>query len=309
MTPSFSTSSGAQPAGFLSSPCGPSSGGTVSERPMMSTTASTASLLPMPMSGRPPSPKASSALVSRTTRSPTFLPITASRRNGRTSSDISTDCGAPSLVQVVCACFSVKPLPIHQLAFTVSPSATFSPSPSTRTSVSSFEPSRRPSKVTFGSEPCLPSIVTELRDAPPSSVSLEPEPQAASPSMLRARTPLRAAERTRDTDSPVRSVGVARTPYPAHPTPTAATPLLWSHGVGARPGTVGSHAVDEALHPLVVRLERVLAQHRALGLVVELEVHPVDGEVAAALLGAPDELAPQARTRVLRRHALGLEDL
>src|SRR6478735_2602425 len=56
-----------------------------------------------------------------------------------------------------------------------------------------------------------------------------------------------------------------------------------------------SHAVDEALHPLVVGLERVLAQHRALRLVVELEVHPVDGEVTTPLLRAPDELATQAR--------------
>src|SRR4029079_2852419 len=54
-----------------------------------------------------------------------------------------------------------------------------------------------------------------------------------------------------------------------------------------------SHAVDEALHPLVVRPERVLAQDRPLGLVVELEVHPVDGEVASALLGLADELAAQ----------------
>ena len=42
---------------------------------------------------------------------------------------------------------------------------------------------------------------------------------------------------------------------------------------------------DQLLDPLVVRLERVLAEHGALGLVVELEVHPVDGEVAPALLG------------------------
>ena len=39
--------------------------------------------------------------------------------------------------------------------------------------------------------------------------------------------------------------------------------------------------------------EGVLAEHGPLRLVVELEVHPVDGEVAAAFLGAPDELAPE----------------
>src|SRR6266571_417247 len=40
------------------------------------------------------------------------------------------------------------------------------------------------------------------------------------------------------------------------------------------------HPRDELLDPLVHRAERVLAQDRPLGLVVQLEVHPVDGEVA-----------------------------
>src|ERR1044071_5955736 len=61
-----------------------------------------------------------------------------------------------------------------------------------------------------------------------------------------------------------------------------------SSGVRSRrsSGCVGSvitqvsHRGDQALHPLVVGAERVLAQDRALRLVVELEVHPVDGEVA-----------------------------
>ena len=48
----------------------------------------------------------------------------------------------------------------------------------------------------------------------------------------------------------------------------------------------GSHARDQPLDPLVDRPERVLAQHRALRLVVQLEVHPVDGEVAPPLLRA-----------------------
>jgi hypothetical protein len=39
------------------------------------------------------------------------------------------------------------------------------------------------------------------------------------------------------------------------------------------------------MHALVVRPERVLAQHGALRLVVELEVDPVDGEVPPLLLG------------------------
>src|SRR6266545_8200775 len=51
-----------------------------------------------------------------------------------------------------------------------------------------------------------------------------------------------------------------------------------------------SHAGDELLDSLVHGAERVLAQDGPLGLVVELEVYPVDGEVASLLLGAPDEL-------------------
>src|SRR5207244_2233748 len=62
-----------------------------------------------------------------------------------------------------------------------------------------------------------------------------------------------------------------------------------------------SETRDQLLHPLVPRLERVLAQHRALGLVVELQVDPIDGEVALALLGPADELAPQAGPRGLGR--------
>src|SRR3712207_7377303 len=59
---------------------------------------------------------------------------------------------------------------------------------------------------------------------------------------------------------------------------------------------------------LVDGLEGVLAQHGALGLVVELEVHPVDGEVAALLLGPADELpaqpgADRKSTRLNSSHA------
>src|SRR5579862_941360 len=71
----------------------------------------------------------------------------------------------------------------------------------------------------------------------------------------------------------------------------------------------GSHAGDEPLDSLVDRTEGVLAQHGPLGLVVELEVHPVDGEVAALLLGPADELAAQLRPGGLRREGLGLEDV
>src|SRR3990170_2712149 len=74
-------------------------------------------------------------------------------------------------------------------------------------------------------------------------------------------------------------------------------------------GTVPSHARDELLDALVDGAERVLAQHGALRLVVELEVHPVDREVPAALLGPPDELAAEAGAGGLRRDGLRLEDL
>src|SRR6516162_11556008 len=70
-----------------------------------------------------------------------------------------------------------------------------------------------------------------------------------------------------------------------------------------------SHAGDELLDALVHRAERVLAQHRPLGLVVQLEVHPVDSEVAPLLLGPADELAAQPGPRRLRRDRLGLEDV
>src|SRR5262249_12207423 len=72
---------------------------------------------------------------------------------------------------------------------------------------------------------------------------------------------------------------------------------------------IGSEAGDQALHPFVARLERVFAEHRALRLVVELQVHPVDGVVALALLGALDEGAAQAGPRRLRRGVHRLGDL
>src|SRR5579863_9758610 len=52
------------------------------------------------------------------------------------------------------------------------------------------------------------------------------------------------------------------------------------------PPVVTSHPGDELLHPLVGTAERVLAQHRPLCLVIQLEVDPVHGEVPPPLLGA-----------------------
>src|ERR1700678_2703804 len=72
---------------------------------------------------------------------------------------------------------------------------------------------------------------------------------------------------------------------------------------------IRAHAGDESLDPLIDRTERVLAQHGSLGLVVELEMDPVDGEVAPLLLGPADELTAQLRPGGLWRDRLGLEDV
>src|SRR6266542_1582016 len=70
--------------------------------------------------------------------------------------------------------------------------------------------------------------------------------------------------------APGPTAGARREPPPPAPRTVPGRPL---------------HVGDELLDPFVHRLERVLAQHRSLGLVVELEVHPVHRVVAALLLG------------------------
>src|SRR3954451_13776532 len=97
------------------------------------------------------------------------------------------------------------------------------------------------------------------------------------------------------------------------PRPRAATPPCACRSPTTSPSPTRlpdgrSHARDELVAPLVDGLERVLAQDGALRLVVEFEVHPVDGEVAALLLGPADELPAQPGAGGLRRHVLGLED-
>ena len=83
----------------------------------------------------------------------------------------------------------------------------------------------------------------------------------------------------------------------------------WENAARAARSGSAAHALDQALDPGVLGEERVLAQHGSLGLVVELEVHPVDGEVTTVLLGGPDEVAAQLGAGGLRRAHLGLEDL
>src|SRR5262249_36978796 len=70
----------------------------------------------------------------------------------------------------------------------------------------------------------------------------------------------------------------------------------------------GSERADQALHSLVVRLERVLAEDRLALRVVQLQVDPVDAIVLALQVGLPDELAAQAGPRGLGRPVLGLLD-
>src|SRR5438309_1718716 len=74
------------------------------------------------------------------------------------------------------------------------------------------------------------------------------------------------------------------------------------------PGPAGLEGADQSLHPLVVALERVLAEDGlALG-VVELQVDPVHAVVLAFEVGLPDELAAQPRASRLRRDVPGALD-
>src|SRR3954469_4923074 len=70
---------------------------------------------------------------------------------------------------------------------------------------------------------------------------------------------------------------------------------------------IASHGGDELLDALIHAAVRVLAQHSALGLIVELEVHPVDGEIPPLLLRLLDEVTAQLGTSRLRRHTFRLE--
>src|SRR5437867_2589694 len=69
-----------------------------------------------------------------------------------------------------------------------------------------------------------------------------------------------------------------------------------------------SERADEALDPLVVGLERVLAEDRLALRIVELQVDPVDAIVLALQVRLPDELTAQPRPGGLWRHVLGLLD-
>src|SRR5215211_756007 len=88
--------------------------------------------------------------------------------------------------------------------------------------------------------------------------------------------------------------------------------LGWSGSNRSRPecwsaNSLTSHAGDEPIHAFVDGAEGVLAQHGPLCLVVELEVHPVDGEVATPFLSTADELAAQPGPGGLRRDRLRRE--
>src|SRR5512132_2378601 len=70
-----------------------------------------------------------------------------------------------------------------------------------------------------------------------------------------------------------------------------------------------SHVGDQLLDAIVHAAERVLAEHRPLGLVVQLEVHPVHRVVAPLLLRVTDEVPPQLGPRRLRGLPHGPLDL
>src|SRR6185312_12811348 len=93
-------------------------------------------------------------------------------------------------------------------------------------------------------------------------------------------------------------------PKPLAPNTPAVQGTLSRPSAGAE-AVACSHPGDQLFHPLVDRAERVLAQDRPLGLIVQFEMDPVHREVAPALLRAPDELAAQPRPGRLRRHRLG----
>src|SRR5262252_2230875 len=78
--------------------------------------------------------------------------------------------------------------------------------------------------------------------------------------------------------------------------------------IGTAPATTRLEGADQALHPLVVALERVLAEYGLALRVVELEVDPVHAVVLALEVGLTDELAAKPRPRRLGGHVLGALD-
>ena len=98
---------------------------------------------------------------------------------------------------------------------------------------------------------------------------------------------------------PFESVLLEQAPKAKTSTGTMAREAVRRRGEVTRP-TLGLHARNELLDPLIDGSERILAQHRPSRLIVELEVNPVDGEVTFAFLCPLDELAPQSRAGGLR---------
>src|SRR5215813_9958639 len=77
----------------------------------------------------------------------------------------------------------------------------------------------------------------------------------------------------------------------------------------ARLAEVGQlHSGNELLDPFVDGPEGIFTENSALGLIVQLEVHPVDREVPAPFLRSPDEVTAQPSPGRLRRNRLGFED-
>src|SRR5712692_8723172 len=103
-------------------------------------------------------------------------------------------------------------------------------------------------------------------------------------------------------------------PRTAKGSPCSPVTMAWTASrerlmnVDPGPGTAGLEGADQALHPLVVALERVLAEDGLTLGVIELQVDPVHAVVLAFEVGLPDELAAQPRAGRLRRDVLGALD-
>src|SRR4051794_33670356 len=102
-------------------------------------------------------------------------------------------------------------------------------------------------------------------------------------------------EMTRVTSRSARPAALSSKIMPPRPRRVEArvadVPVLMCSDLSRNSGQL--HRGDELLDPFVDAAIRVLTQHGALRLVVQLQVHPVDGEVSSPLLGTADEVAAQ----------------
>src|SRR5262245_48479116 len=134
--------------------------------------------------------------------------------------------------------------------------------------------------------------------------------------MPRARPTIRPLAHRRSGARPARiQAGFERAGHgPGAPTSVASARSggVWAHGALPRWGAPAPPALegpDQPLDPLVVGLERVLAENGLALRVVELEIDPVHPVVLALQVRPPDELAAEPGARSLGWRVLGLLDL